>query len=151
MPLFRLLRRLVPKSEQRTVVFGELGEATNTRDGGDRFWIVQNPLTLAGHSVSLVLDTGGVTPGDPELGAVREVTDRWADLWLSIVSKFQSELDEDGPDGEREQFLRAMRPTAVELSAKLDLWVVRLAPEIYSHDPFAVMKGFTCESFGMDG
>src|SRR5204862_2696592 len=115
--LFQFLRRLTSKFKPQTVNIIGLGEASNDRYG---IWYFSQPLVTSGQEIGFSIKCKERLPGDSEVAFCRRVADGWSDAWTSGISKLRQELHDDGPNGEREQFLANVRPVHIEFTAGLD-------------------------------
>ena len=68
-----------------------------------------------------------------------------------MLARLRADLEDDGPDGERERFLSEASPCGLVI-AEGGRWEVVLEPETYEgHVVTMLMDGFECAGFRLDG
>jgi hypothetical protein len=151
MPLSGFIRALFPQFVPRTVTLGSLGDVTNDKYG---YWALRNPITLGDFKLGLGFDKGAHPPGDNEINRFEAIKTHWASVWVTILERLAHELEYDGPNGEREQFLKDARPVWLLILRNSEPmeWNLGLSPEIYGgHIVTMRMRGLKCDGFTLDG
>jgi hypothetical protein len=148
----RLLGRFFRREEPRTIYVEGLGQASEDRYG---YWACQQPIQMREHYIGVLFKCNGRPPGPSEVSFCQDVERRWDDIWHSVLDKLRRGLADDGPEGERTRVLKEAHPVMFEfgdLTPGSEVWEVQLAPDIYGgHLVTAVMRGFGCKRFRLDG
>ncbi|HET6251126.1 MAG TPA: hypothetical protein VFE47_25800 [Tepidisphaeraceae bacterium] len=116
--------------------------------------MLDEAVCLAGHPVEVAFQTAGVTPDAADIARYWEVEFYWPQIWQSVLSKLGNELEDDGADGERSDFLAKARPRYLEFfgTAAECEWELVLEPEIYGgHIVTMRMAHHQCYDFRLDG
>jgi hypothetical protein len=147
--MFNFLSRLFTKSPPPVADLGRFGRAIKGRFD---FWSLATPVHLGSHTLPLDIRCKDRVPAAPEIELLEHLVRIWPAAWESIVAVAHHDLEEDGPGGDRERFLREARAVGILLDDGLEEWEVIMEPEICAaHTMTMEMKADNCVNLRLDG